>query len=92
MTYGQGSRRLAFGVAALLFAVSFVNFFHTETTAFESRNCPACQANQAGVGVLSSHPVIVFQGLLLEVMTSVDTPLLIAERVDGLGSRSPPLS
>ncbi|MBM3294184.1 MAG: hypothetical protein FJY82_06615 [Candidatus Aminicenantes bacterium] len=92
MRRGAGRPGKAFGLAVVLFAASFVQFLHTESSVFESRDCPACQVNKAGLGVLATSPPVVFKSHLLELIAPVDAPLIVAERIEGLGSRSPPLS
>jgi hypothetical protein len=92
MTGKKECRFTAAVVAAVFFSISFVQFFHTEHSIFQSRTCPACHFNQVTVGVFQTAPPLVFQCFFIANLARVETPLPALERRDGWASRSPPLS
>jgi hypothetical protein len=90
---GNKRRRVApYVLAFILFAVTFVQFCHTETSVFESKPCPVCQLNCASIGVAQVSSVFVFYCVLIEMLAPVDTPLSVSSHIDARVSRAPPLS
>lgn len=92
MTGNKRSRRAAIGLASFLFAITFVQFCHSETNIFESRSCPVCQLNCASVGVAGVSFVFVVYYVFIETLVRVETPLRDSSLLDARVSRAPPLS
>lgn len=91
----MGSKRILLAACVfvfVLFAATFVQFCHTETSVFESRTCPVCHFNGASIGVTQVSSVFVFHCVLIETLVPIDTTLRASSFQNARVSRAPPLS
>ncbi len=80
---------VALSVLGLL-SLSVIQFFHTESGPFDRDRCPACQSNQASLGILQAPTPPIVPCLLIGTLAPETQVRVEASPATTRSSRAPP--